>query len=403
MNAHVEELFYELADLSAEARTRYFAEHNVEISAREQVEALLAFDSGASRFLLREIGIAASRCLPQFEVTGRRCGPYRLLRVIGRGGMGTVYLAERADNKVNGHVAVKLLPIGADDSLKSRFLQEIQILAGLSHPNIAHMLDAGHLDSDEPFLVMEYINGQPINVFATGLSIREKIFLFIKVCRAAEYLHRNLVVHRDLKPSNILVTADGEPKLVDFGIAKLLDPPTDSTMTGMRMLTPDYASPEQVNGFKISSASDIYSLGTVLYLLLTGKSAQEFEDRSPGTIARVVTAREVTRPSRWKPELKGDLELILLKAMRKNPEERYTTAGQFAEDLQALLESRPVRARSDYAGYCVRNFLRRHWLLMATPAVVITSFSAGVAIASQNRKKITGPRRILSSDYAGNK
>jgi serine/threonine-protein kinase len=391
MNGVIEKLFHELADLSAEARTRYFAQHSVEMSAREQVEALLAFDSGASRFLSREIGIAASRSLPQFEVTGRRCGPYRLLKVIGRGGMGVVYLAERVDGKVNGHVAVKLLPVGSGESLKRRFLQEIQILARLSHPNIAHMLDAGHLDSDEPFLVMEYIEGRPIDVFVTRLSVPEKIVLFVKVCRAAECLHRNLVVHRDLKPSNILVTADGEPKLVDFGIAKLLDPPTDSTITGMRMLTPDYASPEQVSGFKISRATDIYSLGMVLYLLLTGKSAQEFEDRSPETIARVVTTREVTRPTRWKPELKGDLEFILLKALRKNPEERYATAEQFAEDLQAFLESRPVTARSGYAGYCLRNFLRRHWLLVAAPAVVITSFSAGIAIASQNQKKIADP------------
>jgi serine/threonine protein kinase len=387
MNAYVEELFHELVDLSAEARTRYFAEHDVEVSTRREVEALLAFDSGASQCLLRDISMAASQSLPQFEMTGRQCGPYRLLKVIGRGGMGAVYLAERVQGQVIQRVAVKLLPLGAADSLKERFLQERQILARLCHANIARMLDAGCLENGEPFLAMEYIEGKPIDIFAERLPLKEKIELFIKVCAATGYLHRNFVVHRDLKPGNILVMADGEPKLLDFGIARILDLSTDSTVTSMRMLTPDYASPEQIKGGRLSTATDIYSLGALLYRLLTRKPVQEFEDRSAETIARVVTARKVTPPSKWNLELKGDLEFILLKALRKNPKERYATAEQFAEDLEAFLDSQPVRARSGNTWYCTRSFLQRYWLVAAAPAVVITSFLGGLAFANHRERQ----------------
>jgi serine/threonine protein kinase len=392
MNVGVEELFHELADLPAEVRTRYFMEHDVEATTREEVEALLACDAGTSPFLLQEISTAARRALPCLEARARRCGPYRLLKVIGRGGMGAVYLAERQDEEVTQHVAVKLLPLGANDRQREQFLREKETLSVLSHPNIAHMLDAGFMDNGEPFLVMEYIDGKRIDVFAARLSLREKVALFLKVCAAAAYLHRNLVVHRDLKPGNILVTADGEPKLIDFGIAKILHPATDSTMTGMPMLTPDYTSPEQVRGWRVSPAMDIYSLGAVLYRLLTGKPPHEFENPAAETIGQIVTAREVARPSKWKPELKGDLEVILLKALRKDPKERYATADQLSEDLQAFLESRPVRACSGNRWCHARKFLRRHWLLMAAPLLAITSFSAGLAVANRERNNSLAQR-----------
>jgi tRNA A-37 threonylcarbamoyl transferase component Bud32/tetratricopeptide (TPR) repeat protein len=393
MNAHVQELFHYVADLTADERARYFAEHAVDEETRREVEALLAFDPGASGLLQRDIGLAAERALAQIEGTGRRCGPYRLLDLIGRGGMGTVYLAERVDGEVRQRVAIKLLSAGSDDpQRRERFLQERQILASLTHPNIARMLDAGHLESGQPFLAMEYVDGQPIDVFAAGLGVRQKITLFLEVCAAVGYLHRNLVVHRDLKPANILVTADGEPKLLDFGISKILDVATDSTMTSMRMLTPDYASPEQVSGGRISTATDIYSLGAVLYRLLTGKPAHEFEEHSPESIASAVTTREVTRPSKWSPELKGDLESILLKALRKDPQERYGTAEQFAEDLQAFLESRTVRARSGNAWYHTRKFVRRYWVTVTAAALVIASLSVGLYIA--NRQRLIAERRF---------
>ncbi len=392
MNARVEELFHEVVDLSPADRARYFGEHQVDDEMRHEVEALLAFDSGARSFLERDVSIAARRALPQIEGKGWRAGPYRLLDVIGRGGMGAVYLAERADGEVTQSLAVKLLPPGAGDRQRERFLQERQILASLAHPNIARMLDAGHLGSGQPFLAMEYIPGKPIDVFAAGLSVRQKIALFLKVCAAVGYLHRNLVVHRDLKPSNILVTSDGEPKLLDFGIAKILDVATDATMTNMRMLTPDYASPEQVTGARVTTATDIYSLGAVLYLLLTGKPAHEFEDHSAEAIAYKVTSREVTRPSRWAPEVKGDLESILLKALRKDPPERYGTVEQFADDLQAFLESRTVRARSGNAWYRTRKFVRRYWIPVAVATLVIASLSTGLYVA--NRQRLVAERRF---------
>lgn len=392
MNARVEGVFHEVVELSPGDRARYFGEHQVDEDTRHEVEALLAFDSGASSYLERDVSIAARRALPQLEGKGWRAGPYRLLDVIGRGGMGAVYLAERADGEVTQRLAVKLLPPGAGNPQRERFLQERQILASLAHPNIARMLDAGHLASGQPFLAMEYVAGKPIDVFAVGLSVHGKIALFLKICAAVGYLHRNLVVHRDLKPNNILVTSDGEAKLLDFGIAKILDVATDATMTSMRMLTPNYASPEQVTGGRVTTATDIYSLGAVLYLLLTGKPAHEFEDHTPETIARVVTSREATRPSHWAPELKGDLESILLMALRKDPLERYRTVEQFAEDLEAFLESRTVRARSGNAWYRARKFVRRYRVPLTATALVIASLSAGLYVA--NRQRLVAERRF---------
>lgn len=397
MNARVEELFHELVDLSPAARTEYFAGHPVDEQTRRDVEVLLAFDPSASSALMRDISDAASRALPRLELSefaanGHRCGPYRLLEVIGRGGMGAVYLAERADGEVQQRVAVKLLPRGAGDPQRERFLQERQILASLTHPNIARLLDAGHIENGQPFLAMEYVDGQPIDVFAGGLSLRQKIALFLKICAAVGYLHRNLVVHRDLKPGNILVTAEGEPKLLDFGIAKILGLATDSTLTSMRMMTPDYASPEQAAGARVSTAMDIYSLGAVLYRLLTDKPPHEFEDTSLAAITTAIATREVTRPSRWAPELKGDLESILMKALRKEPRERYATVEQFAEDLQAWVESRPVRARSGNAWYRTRKWVRRYWLPVGAALLVIASLSAGLYLA--NRQRVIAERRF---------
>jgi len=393
VNTRVQELFYDLADLSAEERARYLAEHTVDEETRREVEALLAFDVGPNGSLANDIGVVAGQVLTLLEAKGRRCGPYRLTEVIGRGGMGTVYLAERADGEVTQQVAVKMLGAFSDDPLRrERFLQERQILASLAHPNIARMMDAGHLEDGQPFLAMEYVDGRPIDVFAAELGIRQKVALLLPVCAAVGYLHRNLVVHRDLKPSNILITAGGDPKLLDFGIAKILDLATDSTMTGMRMLTPDYASPEQVAGGRVSTATDIYSLGAVLYKLLTGRTAHQFEDHSLQAMAAASATREVVRPSQWDPELKGDLDAILLKALRRDPQERYATAEQLAEDLQAFLDSRPVKARSGNAWYRTRMFVRRRWAPLVAAGLVMASLAAGLFVA--NRQRLAAERRF---------
>ena len=401
MRARVQELFHELADLSPNARALYFAEHAIDPETRREVEALLAFDADASGFLERDIGLAAGHALSQLETTGGRCGPYRLLHLIGRGGMGAVYLAERADGEITQRVAVKLLRSGAGDPQRERFLQERQILASLSHPHIARLLDAGHREDGQPFLAMEYIEGQPIDAYAAGLGIRQKLVLFIKVCAAVGYLHRNLVVHRDLKPSNILVTPAGEPKLLDFGIAKILDFSSSLTMTGMRMLTPDYASPEQVAGGALSTATDIYSLGAVLYRLLTGKPPHEFAGASAQAVISTITRQEVTRPSKLVPVLKGDLDLIVMKALRKDPQERYATAEQFADDLQACLESRPVRARAGDAWYRSRKFLRRYWMPATAAALVFASLAGGLYLA--NRERMIAQHRFSQLRHLSNR
>ena len=394
MRARVEQIFHEVADLPVPARDRYFAEHAIDANTRREVEQLVAFDSPATGQLDGEIGQVALGAMAQVERQDLLCGPYRLGRLLGRGGMGSVYSAERVDGEVSQRVAVKLLRPGADDlHLRQRFLAERQILAPLSHPNIAKLLDAGHREDGQPYLVMDYIEGRTIDVYAAELSARQKIAIFLKVCAAVSYLHRNLVVHRDLKPANVLVTEDGEPKLLDFGIAKLLDLTGDSTMTHLRMLTPDYASPEQVAGGPITTATDIYSLGAVLYQLLTGMSPHRVDGDSAEAIASAVSSGRITPPSRLAPHLKGDVDVVLMKALRKEPQERYASVDAFADDLRACLELRPVQARSGDLWYRTRRSLRRHWVALTATALVIGSLAAGLYIA--NRERAIAERRFV--------
>ncbi len=358
MRPEVAELFYKLADLSAEARALYFAEHPVDAATRQEVEELLAHDATEADPLTQSIAVTAAQAFQRMDATGARCGAFRLVSLIGSGGMGVVYLAERADGEVTQRAAVKLLHPGWSEIHRERFLQEREILAALTHPNIAHLLDVGHLEDGQPYLTMEYVEGKPIDQHCEGFSLRQKIELFLKVCGAVGYLHRNLVVHRDLKPGNILVTAMGEPKLLDFGIAKLLDFDGDHTVTYLRMLTPKYASPEQLNGQVVGTSSDVYSLGAVLHTLLTGKPPQ---DVTPGQL---------------RPELKGDLELVLQTALRQEPNERYASVEEFGGDLKAFLDSHPIRARGGDRAYRARKLARRYLvptLLAGTAAIAVLS------------------------------
>jgi tRNA A-37 threonylcarbamoyl transferase component Bud32/tetratricopeptide (TPR) repeat protein len=394
MNDRVQDLFHEIADLPSESRARYFAERGIPPEAQREVEGLLAFDSGASAYLEQAIGDAAALAMARLDIRDQRCGPYRLLERIGQGGMGAVYLAERDDGEVTQRVAIKLLhPGSADPWRRERFLQERQILASLSHANIARLLDAGRREDGQPFLVMEYIDGRPIDVFTAGAGVRSVVTLFLKVCGAVSYLHRNLVVHRDLKPSNILVTADGEPKLLDFGIAKILDLNTGATMTMMRVLTPDYASPEQVMGGRVNTAADVYSLGAVLHKLLTGRSPHQFSEATPEAVASMICEREIASPSQWAPALKGDLELILMKALRKDPQERYTTADQFAADLENFLGSRPILARKGNLAYRAGKFARRYWLPLTASLLTVGGLVAGSYMA--NRERAIAQQRFM--------
>ncbi len=377
--SRVDEIFHAVADLAPESRQRYFAQHNIDKETRSEVEALVLFDRGCSTTLERNIGRVAESALAPVDRKGLLCGSYRLGDFLGSGGMGTVYLAERVDGEIAQRAAVKLLAPGADNPhLRQRFLAERQILASLSHPHIARLLDAGHREDGQPYLVMEYVAGKTIDAYTRGFGIRRKIALFLKVCSAVSYLHRNLVVHHDLKPANILVTEDGEPKLLDFGIAKMLDLSAGSAVTGIRMLTPDYASPEQLAGGAVSTATDIYSLGAVLYQLLTDKPPRRDQADS-------ASSGRITLSSGLTPGLKGDLAVILRKALRKDPLERYSAIDQFSEDLENYLASRPIRARKSDAWYRTRKFLERYWLPAAALFIAITAMTVGLLVVHHQR------------------
>jgi len=285
-------------------------------------------------------------------------GPYRVVRELARGGMGVVYLAERADGQFEQRVALKLMKRGMDsEEIHQRFLAERQILAQLTHPHIARLLDGGVSNEGQPYFAIEYVDGTAITAHceARQLGVEQRLRLFLDVCDAVRYAHQNLVVHRDLKPSNILVTADGQAKLLDFGIAKLLRQETGETgltQTGLRVMTPEYAAPEQVLGEPVTTATDVYALGAVLYELLTGRRAHHLQSRTPTEVERVICEVEPEAPSAvttgaLRKRLRGDLDTIALTALKKEPERRYPTVEQLASDVARFLGGLPVTARPD--------------------------------------------------------
>lgn len=315
---------------------------------------------------------------PGRDLAGRRVGAYRLIRLLGRGGMGEVWLAERADEQYRQQVAVKLLPPGySAPEMIARFRAERQILARLVHPRIASLLDGGVTEDGLPYLVMQYVDGVPITeaCAARKLGVRERLRLFHQVCETVQFAHANLVVHRDLKPSNILVNAEGIPILLDFGIAKLLDEEgfdqdAPRTRADHRLLTPEHAAPEQARGETITTATDVYGLGILLYELLTGARPFSLRGRRSTEVERIICEEEPRPPSEAVRDeaiardalrqLRGDLDRITLMALRKDPARRYAWAGQFAEDIERYLEGKPVLAQPDTIGYRVRTFVRRN-------------------------------------------
>jgi non-specific serine/threonine protein kinase/serine/threonine-protein kinase len=358
-----------------------------------------------------------------------RVGPYRLVRELGRGGMGTVYLAVRSDDEFQKRVAVKVLRRGMDtDAIVRRFRHERQILASLQHPYIATLLDGGTTDAGLPYFAMEYVEGQVISSYcdARHLPVAARLELFRKVCSAVQYAHQNLVIHRDIKPANVLVTSDGTPKLLDFGIAKLLNPEIAGqtiapTAAGLHLMTPEYASPEQVRGEPVSTASDIYSLGVLLYELLTGRRPYRLTSRAPAELVQVICHATPVRPStavattidrageattgpdgdtptvhltplpinptparaeRLRRRLAGDLDNIVLKALSKEPDRRYASVDQFSEDIRRHLVGLPVIARKDTVRYRTAKFVQRNRVAVAAAVITFTALVAAVAITT---------------------
>ena len=338
----IEELLDAALELEPTARQKFLDGLDAP-DLRREVESLLVCETNTNGFLDAPALALSADFFDDDNQTdglaGQQVGPYRIIREIGRGGMGAVFLAERADGEFEQKVALKVVGRSfADTELKRRFRQERQILASLNHPNIARLLDGGVSKDGEPFLAMEHVEGMRIDVFADAqqLSTRERLGLFQQVCAAVQYAHQNLIVHRDLKPSNILVTAAGVPKLLDFGIAKLLDAEADGvhTVTALGVMTPEYASPEQVRGQAVTTATDVYSLGVVLYELLAGRRPYRVKSRKPDEIVRAIREQEPSKPSEARSEppavaggnppahargseiLRGDLDNIVLMAMR---------------------------------------------------------------------------------------
>jgi len=393
--AQIDRLFAEAASLAPNEREAYLAaECGADPDLRAEVESLLAADPAAGARLAGTIEQAAA--LPPTPCgadAGLRLGPYLLVREIGRGGMGAVYQAIRSDGEFLRTVAVKLVKRGMDsDAIVHRFRTERQILAGLSHPNIASLLDGGTTPDGRPYLVMEYIEGQPLIEFADarGLDVRARLDLFRPLCRAIDYAHRHHVLHRDLKPANVMVTAEGVPKLLDFGIAKLLVPELAAggapvTETQARFMTPDYASPEQIRGEELTPATDIYSLGVLLYRLLAGRQPYSVTGRSLAEMERAIAEQTAAPPSQAAADpkvrsmLAGDLDTIIAMAMRKEPERRYATAAELDADLHRYLTGRPVQARRDSVFYRAKKWTRRHGLTAAASAsvVVLGAVAAG--------------------------
>jgi tetratricopeptide (TPR) repeat protein len=389
MGEALERLFREVVDLPPQDRLRLLDQLAVPAEIRAELEALLRFDTRGDLTAMASVADVAGSLLDTQNGpdTGARCGAYVLVRRLGRGGMGTVFLGERTDGEVRQQVAIKFMLNAAVSAVsRDRFLQERQILASLQHAGIARLLDAGHTEGGHPYLAMEYVDGTPIDTYAERLSLREKLTLFLMVCDAVSFAHRNLVIHRDLKPSNILVDTTGQPKLLDFGIARIVDAAADPSVTREQIWTPEYASPEQVRGTAHTTATDTYSLGAVLYRLLTARSPHESLAADPEPIAVQICEREPPAPSRLQPSLPRDLDFVVLKALRKNGDERYASVDAFAEDIRACLDGRPVRARSGNAWYWTRKFATRHWLPVSAVAAVIAALAIGLSVAERQRR-----------------
>ena len=402
MTTSVRELFCELVDISREEGERILSERRIPETLCAEVKSLLRYDSSAISLTRCVTDIAQEALRSNHGPSSGYCGPYKLVRLLGSGGMGTVYLAERHDGEIEQRVAIKLLRADADrPTWRERFLRERQLLAYLNHPSIARLLDAGHTKDGRPYLVMEHVEGVTIEEYAASLDLQSKLELFLLVCDGVAHAHRHLIIHRDLKPSNILVDASGHPKLLDFGIAKLLDLTADATGTIDRLLTPTYASPEQLRGDVQTTATDIYSLGAVLYRLLTGRPPRELTSDPLAWNQQIARDGDITAPTQFNPTLPRDIDYILRKALRHEPSERYGSVDAFRDDICAVLEARPVQARSGDTWYRARKFLRRYRIAIIVATITIVSLLLGLQIA--NHQRTIAQKRFLQVRQIANK
>lgn len=420
----IEDLFQNALDCEPGRRATFLDSACAgDASLRKDIESLLSsYEKGS--FTETPAFVEGIKLLEENEdrsIASQSIGPYKVIRKIGQGGMGAVYLASRADEAFQKEVAIKLIKRGQDsEDVIRRFRSERQILATLEHPNITRLLDGGTTEEGRPYFVMEYIQGEPIDKYcdAHKLNTIERLKLFQSVCAAVHDAHQHLVIHRDIKPGNILVTAEGVPRLLDFGIAKLLAAApgiADPTITLARRMTPESASPEQVRGANITTASDVYSLGVLLYRLLTGHSPYRLAGGSPDEIERAICEAEPEKPSavmnrvqesgpdgalspqsvsatregtpdKLRRQLTGDLDNIVLKALRKEPPRRYASAEQLSQDINRHLEKLPVIARPDTAGYRAARFVARHKAGVAAAALLVVSLAAGIAATAWQAK-----------------
>ena len=432
---YINDLFHAAIALETEKRTAYLIKVcRGDDELRQEVENLIAGHERAEASMHTDFIRGAVQQLAREETVtvGQQFGPYQVLREIGRGGMGRVFLAERADHEFHRRVAIKLIKRGMDsDAIIRHFRNEREILASLDHPNIARLLDGGTSRDGLPYFVMDYIDGQPIDSFCDqhGYSISERLQLFRKVCGAVSYAHQHLVIHRDIKPSNILVTSEGDPKLLDFGIARLLRTDEGSgssaTLTGLPLMTPEFASPEQILGLPASTLTDVYSLGIVLYKLLTGTSPYTFqsaldaaktisqaEPKKPSTAVAEVHALDATRNAgsaatisegsmeRARKRLKGDLDNIVLMAIRKEPQRRYQSVEQLSEDIRRHLESLPVSARHDSLGYRLAKFSRRHRAAVTAGLLAALMLVAGIVTTSLEARRARQQEQLAKDEQA---
>jgi len=447
----IRRIFHQAIDLPSSERDAFILQAaDGDESLRIEVQSLLASHDRAGRFIESGGGqvatVGLNRVHPD-DMIGRRVGAYRIVREIGRGGMGAVYQGVRDDTEFSKKVAIKLIRTGmSTDSVVRRFLSERQILANLDHPNIARLLDGGTSEEGLPYFVMEYIEGQPLGEYCDThrLATDERLRLFRDICSAVHFAHQNLVIHRDIKPGNLLVTPAGKVKLLDFGIAKLLLPGPgrdETTQAAARAMTPDYASPEQVRGDPITTSSDVYSLGVLLYELLTGHRPYRITTGSPVEIIRAICEQEPDKPStaiarvkvlpdgegdsvvpltpesvsrarasqpdKLRRQLEGDLDNIVLKAMRKEPQRRYASAEQLSDDIRKYLEGMPVIARKDTFGYRATKFIKRHKAVVGMAVLVVVALVSAIIVTSwqahiARRERAKSERRLVEQRRLAN-